>query len=241
MSEVLLDYENVDFNDVIYTMPEKRNRKHVSDIWYQVPETPIYIQTPKLRCSEVTVEDDGTGYLLLDMEQNSFYEFFLNFDEAHKQTVRNNSMEWFKGKTFSKGKINDSYKSIILPPKTKDGSPRLALQLTPETEFYNQYRTSVTASEVVSNVEKHEYLSMVAILRIKGLWITSNCIGSTVEIVQMKVYEKKQKLTGYLICDDDDDEDEEELEPEPEPETEPGTQENSDIMVVTIPETGTSN
>lgn len=204
----VIDYRKIDLNSLIYTIPEKREKRHVSDIYYQKLGTPVYIQSPKLICRKV--KDNGDkSYMELEVSSESFYEFLRSLDDVNQDVVYNKSKEWFKGKTFSYDFVEEAYKSPIIPPKNVKNLSKVRLSLSSDNIFYNQHKEELSISDVLQLIDEEEDLKVISIIQIKGIWITSNSIGVIYEVVQTKVYQKRQKavvIIPNVLMDSDDEE-----------------------------------
>ena len=198
------DYRKLDLNSLVYTVPEKREKRHVSDIYYQKLGQPVYIQTPKLICKKV--KDNGSkSYMELEVSSESFYEFLRSLDDVNQDVVYNKAEKWFKGKTFSYDFVEEAYKSPIIPPKHVNELSKVRLSLSQDNVFYNQHKEQLSLSDVSYLLDEEEKLKVISIIQIKGIWITSNSIGVIYEVVQTKVYQKKQKtVVPYVLADSDE-------------------------------------
>lgn len=198
----VMNYREMDLKSVVYRIPEKRDRRNVSDMGYGNTSTPIYIQTPKLVCRKVK----GEEYLELDISSDSFYNFLRSLDYRNQEIVVSESSNWFKGKQFSMDYVEDCYKSPLIPPKNSKDLFRVRLHMADDKMFFNQHKESLTVKDVehlVNNTQ--EQIKVISIIHIKGLWITSTTIGVQYEVVQTKVYTPNiRKPISYALDSDDE-------------------------------------
>jgi len=127
MSISIIDYKDIDINQIELSHPEKIKGSYYSFATYKGED--IYIKTPTLTNLSNIVKLDTRCYMELDIdtsdkETSEFYEFFSNFDDNNILKIHKESNNWFN-KEFPLDIVEDFYTT---PLKHKN-SPKLKLKI----------------------------------------------------------------------------------------------------------------
>ena len=107
MSIEILDYNDIDINDIKFKIPEKIKGSYYSFATYNDKE--IYIKTPVLKNSSNIVKLDTRCYIELELDQGKdFYSFLSNFDDNNILKIHKESNNWFN-KVFPLDIVEDFY------------------------------------------------------------------------------------------------------------------------------------
>ena len=204
-------YENVKHNQINYLKPEKIGPSYFGSISYGKETSPLYIQTPKLRCltNLDSMKNKKSPYLEVEIPNGKYglYDFFLSLDDENIKKTVQNTQEWF-GKEIPLDVIDSMYKRISQPFR-KDSNPKLRFQLPVlkqkiQCGIYNQQRVFQDISEVKEDME------VILVLHIRGLKILKHSFHCDCYVSQIKVYqpieERYNIIKDYSIIDEDDDE-----------------------------------
>jgi hypothetical protein len=127
MSISIIDYKDIDINQIELSHPEKIKGSYYSFATYKGED--IYIKTPMLTNLSNIVKLDTRCYIELDIdttdkETNEFYEFLSNFDDNNILKIHKESETWFN-KPFPLDVVEDFYTT---PLKHKN-SPKLKIKI----------------------------------------------------------------------------------------------------------------
>lgn len=198
--EIIKNLENIHSDNIVFDEPEKKNKKYLSNI--TIDKKPLCIQTDKLKCLKIK-KTENFLYLYIELNK-SLFELIKCIEDQSEVSCFNNAQSWFNGKEFSKEFIQNAFKSSIISGENinenllKISIPISKTTSEPQIEFFNQYKKSISFSE-----DKILQNDMKCILHISGLWISNHHIGLCINVLQLKVYSQKLKLTTYCIEDSD--------------------------------------
>lgn len=193
---------------IYYKTPEKTGKTKVIRLATPAGD-PILVETPRLKVTRVffdeEVKENGYVEFYFPADSQDFYDFMTKLDDHHMQMCHENSKEWFNGRDIQKEFIEGAYKTNIIPPR-KAGSPcRLRVRLPVK---YNKLRCSVYNQhhKPMSNIQDAENMNVLCILRMVQLEVCKSDIQCVWELEQMKVFEKRKRLTECYIRDIPEDE-----------------------------------
>lgn len=185
---------------IYYRTPEKTGNSRVIKMVTPGGD-PILIETPRLRVSRVYYNEDSkeNGYIefYFPADSQDFYNFITDLDDYHMQTCHESSTDWFNGRELTIDFIEGAYKSIVMPPK-KAGNPcRLRVELPVkygklQSSVYNQHMKPMS-------IHDSSGMNVICILRMVQLEISRTNFRCVWELEQMKVFEKKKRLTECYI------------------------------------------
>ena len=139
-------YDNIKLDDINYTKPEKQGQSYFGPLSYGNTLSPLYVQTPKLKCltNFSDIKDKKAPYIDVEipMCRLDFYDFFLSLDDKNIKKTVNKSKEWFN-KDLPLEAIDDMYKRITKTFR-KNTSPILRFRIPSikneiKCGIYNQY------------------------------------------------------------------------------------------------------
>ena len=172
---------DINLDNIKFEVPVKKNKKYFAAISYN--GEPLVMQTPKLEGCNVLEKS-----LLIKNVQ--LQEFIKSLESLSKTNCFENSKEWFNGKTFSFNFIQDSFKSNV-------NNDTIKLHISSDMILYDHEKKEVSLTDSIETSE------LILIYHISGLWISPHHIGLCLNISQIKVCERKFKLTEYAIDDSD--------------------------------------
>ena len=123
----ILNYKDIDVNEIVFSSPEKvKGGSYISVPTYN--NEPIYIQTPRLINKGFTkLEQRCSIELELDNTHLSFYEFITNIDDFNIVEIQRNSKSWFK-QEFPLDVVEEFYKSPVKMARSKN-APSLKVKI----------------------------------------------------------------------------------------------------------------
>jgi len=187
--------------------PEKIGASYYAPIGYGDTNEPLYIQTPKIKCSHniSDVREKTNPFLEVEIPNGKYdiYEFFMNMDDHNIKTTFKNRLEWFT-KDLPLEAVDDMYKRTVQPFK-KNSSPKLKFRLPVikgkiMCNVYNQQKVFVDLDDIKEGSE------VVLILHIRGLKILKQYFYCDCYVSQIKLFQpeniKYSILPDYSIIDD---------------------------------------
>lgn len=196
-----IHFSQVSSNDFVYRMPEKRDKMLVSKVQSKDNE-PVFIETPRLRFLNYK-----NSYIELEFQKDvaDFYNYMRALDSYNIDTVWDNIPLWFgEDKEISRDFLESAYISNILPPQTSRNGCVLRVNVPikynrVQSRIYNQYNKTLALEDIPRDA------NVVCILRFCQLEISKTTVRAIWELEQMKVFEKRKRLTEYCIKDEPDD------------------------------------
>ena len=190
---------------IYYKTPEKLGKSWNIKIFTPSGD-PVLIETPMLKVSRVLYDENKDGHIEFDFpaESQKFYNFMAGVDDHHMQNCCDNSETWFDGRKFSLDFVENAYKSIVMPPKRAGNPCRLRVKLPVKYNklqcgIYNQHLKPMSIQDSVNT-------KVICILRMVHLEASRTSLQCMWELEQMKVFEKRKKLTECYIKDIPEDE-----------------------------------
>jgi len=150
---------------------------------------------------------------------NEFYETMSRFDKKIIQDAMTNSISWFKKKTVSSEYLQDAYKPLVKFSKSEGGEyidkypPTITIKLPYRDgaftcDVYNKKK------EKVENCDLEQILTkgckVQVLMQCMGLWFAGTSFGCSWKVLQMKLEELPNKITGFSFLPQGEDDDEEE-------------------------------
>jgi len=217
MTSSVKTYDCIDVNKFNYTKPEKFNNSYFGSMSYDENLSPIYIQTPKLKCKTNTKEilQSKNPYLEVIIPKNrlDFYDLILSIDDKNVKTTFNRSEEWFN-KELPMEAIDEMHKPLTKGFK-KNSEPTIKFKLPIikgkiQCSVYNQMRTFIDINDIKENDE------IILILHLKGLKVLKQHYFCDCYISQIKLFQEKDLkyniIDEYSFIENGDDENPEDLE-----------------------------
>lgn len=161
---------------------------------------PLYIQTPKMFCSDLkmsTIDLYFKNSRKEDQKLNQFYTLFRNIENKICELVSKKSSKLFS-KELSPREIKNNYfiSSIKFPESLDDVFSVSSFITDPNFEVYNQKKEKIDRSSVKKNTDT------ISILMASDLIVTPTNVKIVWDIVQMKNFRIKEKIIGCGIIDD---------------------------------------
>lgn len=200
MSKKVLKYEEIDFKNINYEIPNKKGNAYFSNMYYK-PNIPIHIISPKVTSLSSFDEINSSKSSLIEIEVNkkdvNFYDFFTNLDLKNVQETFNNSKNWF-GKEIPLEQIDDMYKRTNKP--IKDGENiKIAFKLPfykdkLQCPVYNQNRDLIDPEQIDKGS------NIILCINIKGLKILRSTYYCDIFISQIQIFQKYHKYNIFEEC-----------------------------------------
>ena len=193
-------YDNIKLDDINYTKPEKQGQSYFGPLSYGNTLSPLYVQTPKLKCltNFSDIKDKKAPYIDVEipMCRLDFYDFFLSLDDKNIKKTVNKSKEWFN-KDLPLEAIDDMYKRITKTFR-KNTSPILRFRIPSikneiKCGIYNQKRVFIETDEVKEGNE------VILILHIRGLKVLKTYFYCDCYVSQIKVFQQAETLKYNII------------------------------------------
>ena len=195
MSIKILDFNEIDINNINFKTPEKIKGSYYSFADYEGND--IYIKTPVLKNTTNIVKLESRCYIELEIDNNKeFYDFFSNFDDNNILKIHKESQNWFS-KEFPLDIVEDFYSS---PLKHKKQNPKLKLKIPliknkVDCLIYDKNNSLITNFD--------EYNNVICLLKFNGLKFLSQQVISEWIPIQIKINEiVNDHNIEYLIKDD---------------------------------------
>ena len=203
-------YDTIKINDFNYSKPERQGQSYFGPLSNGKSLSPIYIQTPRLKCLTNLSEMNNKQAPHIDVEipisRLDFYDFFLSLDDQNIKKTVSNSKEWFN-KELPLEAIDDMYRRITKPFK-KNTSPILRFRLPCvknkiQCGIYNQRRVFIDPEEVKNGSD------IILILHLRGLKVLKTYFYCDCYVSQIKVFQEDNSkyniISEYSIIDSDED------------------------------------
>ena len=195
MSIKILDFNEIDINNINFKTPEKIKGSYYSFADYEGND--IYIKTPVLKNTTNIVKLESRCYIELEIDNNKeFYDFFSNFDDNNILKIHKESQNWFS-KVFPLDIVEDFYTS---PLKHNKHNPKLKLKIPliknkVDCLIYDKNNSLITNFD--------EYNNVICLLKFNGLKFLSQQVISEWIPIQIKINEiVNDHNIEYLIKDD---------------------------------------
>ena len=214
--KTVVDYRKVNaetLKDLQYSEPSKKLQGKARVNVVNGDGSDVLVQSPK--CEVVRLSKNS---LSLRIPNEEFYTCLANYDDAMTTACVEHSKTFFKGKTVSRQMVEDGFKSCV--SLSSFGKYNVKVSVDETLKVFDQYKKEMSFSDV------KEGDIVVAILKLSGLWLSSQLVGNTLQLVQLKVY--RERVINYMLSD----EDEAEAEAEAEKETETKVKETEDSVCV---------
>ena len=203
-------YDEVNINSINYSKPEKVGQSYFGSLSYGDNLSPLYIQTPKLKCKTNLSEMKGkkAPYLEVEIPNGKFdlYDLFLSLDDQNIKKTVQKSKEWFN-KELPLEAIDDMYKRSTKPFK-KNTNPIMKFRIPSvkneiKCGIYNQKRVFIGIDDVKDESE------VILILHIRGLKVLKTYYYCDCYVSQIKVFQDNNSsyniIPEYSIIDEEDD------------------------------------
>ena len=204
-------YDQLKVDDINHAKPEKQGQSYFGPMSFGETLSPIYIQTPKLKCltNLSEMKDKKAPYIDVEIPTSrlDFYDFFVSLDDKNIKKTVNMSKDWFN-KELPLEAIDDMYKRTTKPFK-KNTSPILRFRIPCikneiKCGIYNQKRVFIDPDEVKEGNE------IILILHIRGLKVLKTYFYCDCYVSQIKVFQDNETryniINEYSILDSEDDE-----------------------------------
>ena len=195
MSIKILDFNEIDINNINFKTPEKIKGSYYSFADYKGND--IYIKTPVLKNTTNIVKLESRCYIELEIDNNKeFYDFFSNFDDNNILKIHKESHNWFS-KEFPLDIVEEFYSS---PLKHKKQNPKLKIKIPliknkVDCLIYDKNNSLITNFD--------EYNNVICLLKFNGLKFLSQQVISEWIPIQIKINEiVNDHNIEYLIKDD---------------------------------------
>ena len=199
MSINILNYRDIDVNNIIFSNPEKvKGGSYISIPKYN--DNAIYIQTPKLVNKGFTKTDQRcTMELELDNTHLNFYEFITNIDDFNIVNIQKNSLEWFK-QAFPLDVVEEFYKSPVKMARSKK-APSLKVKVplsrgNIDCSIYNNKNQLINHSQIKENSK------VLTVLHFYGLRFLKQQVICEWVPIQIKIYDEVKELNEKYLIDD---------------------------------------
>lgn len=193
--KTVVDYRKVNadtFKDLKFSEPSKKLQGKARVNVLNVDGSNVLIQTPK--CEVLRVSKNSLSLVIPNEE---FYTCLANYDKAMMSACVEHSKTFFKGKTVSQQMVEDGFKSCVSLSSFGKYHVKIVVD---DSKVFDQYKKELSWSDVT------EGDTVVAILKLSGLWLSSQLVGNTLQLVQLKVY--RERVVNYLLSDDEANEEE---------------------------------
>lgn len=204
----IIRYNDVNIKNINYSKPEKNGSTYFSPLSYGENLTPLYIQTPRLKCltNYDDIKDKKNPMIDVEITDGNFdlYDFFLSIDDTNIKKTFQNSQEWFS-KELPLDAIDDMYKRSTKPFK-RNTNPVLKMKLPViknqiQCSIYNQDKVFIDINQLKKGSE------IILIIHIRGLRISKQCFYCDSYISQIKLHQENTKynvIKDYSLLDDDE-------------------------------------
>ena len=190
MSVTVYSFKTIDVNKIKLSVPVKFNKKYSSYLVYY--DEPLFIQTPKLRLSEITSDFE---YIFEITESPEFIFVIRDIENRIKDLVHTNSTRWFDNKQFSKESIESRLISLV---QNEHGKTFLKIPFESKNlTFFNQFKNIISKEDLAVNS------ILTLIIKFPSVSFSKLNFSYDFVIEQGKVYED-QSLQEYSIIDSDD-------------------------------------
>jgi hypothetical protein len=140
MEEPIIDLQDLDYNNLIFDHPVKKNNIYLTYIYIKRKNGKIVpiIKVPYMKM----LETKGDKYIYLEFNPDnnndySLYNFISNFDNNIIKLITRKSKTWF-GKTMPLNVVDEFYKSTIKTIKDNN-LPRLKIKIKNNEYLNNNY------------------------------------------------------------------------------------------------------
>ncbi len=130
---MVLDYRQIDLDNLRYNAPRKINGKYMAKVKYYDEKNDfmenIIIKLDSLKCRSSIIISENRCYLELELEadDDKLYNFFADLDDVNINMAYKNSKDWF-GEEFPLDIIDDYHKQFIrLGGKNKKPSIKIKI------------------------------------------------------------------------------------------------------------------
>ena len=191
----VVNFKSIDFKNILYGKPKKISSKYYIPLCYEDKGVKMTIQSSKMKCVKGLEQENFPSHLEFDLDNENLYEFITNFEEENINNVYKKTPDWFN-KKLPKDAIENMFRSSIRPGKKKN-TYTLRVKL-PSYKDMSQLPidiyTNMKEKINYSDIKKESYIS--TILEAPYLVFSSQLCYITWEIVQLKVYVPKIKISG---------------------------------------------
>lgn len=204
------DYRKLNIEDITYGNIKRGPRRFTVPVLNPDNESKkLRIQTPRMKCVKGFGENNIPYYCECEFpsQKNNhvFYDFMANLEYSFTQVAFEKSTEWFN-KELNLESIEDLYKNYIKASRSSKSQPLLKLHFPTKNgelsiPVFNQYRNRIQYNEIPKSCE------ISAIIECPQMSFSSRQFQADWNIIQLKVYIKKEKLKGYSFIENDDDDD----------------------------------
>lgn len=224
---VLLPKE-IDVSKINYSEP-KSFGDHAKIVYLKYNDSPIYIQTPNMKCPYGLGRfdgDNGKSKYTLDLSFgttesatiNQLKTFLENLDNKILDDSVNNSKDWFKKKSQSREVASALYSSSV-KVAMENGEPTDKYPPTFKTKipYYNdEFKVlcyDQNKEKIDSNLPEllNKGCNVKAIVQATGIWFAGGKFGVTWQISQIKTT-PSSKIIEYAFKDEEDEEEDQTVE-----------------------------
>jgi len=205
----LSDFEN---KNICYEEPIRKNREIRVGIVDSNEDT-LYVQLPEMRLEKINYVDDSSEKGLIDTivlkiteadakSSKSIYKKLRGIETTNIQSMAKRSDEWF-GKSLKKESIQNMFEHCLYENNESKYCFKIHMSQTKQlpdsegivndVEVYNQKGKA----RGVSNLKIGEKIQLI--VKLKDIRIVSKSASLTWVCTHIQIFEKKQKLKGYLF------------------------------------------
>ena len=176
------------------------------ELYLQVPRmtmpfTPSkYRETDRKMSVSFSIKDTNKQGMaeIFALKMEEFDEFIINWAHEH-------SKEWW-GKEKTKELLKDTYKSPVSEGSVNKDNVKYPDMFRCQIPLKQDDKADIEIYDNNKNVQELDYITpfseVISLVHISNLWFVGSDWGTTIKIVQMKVY-RKQKPTGYNFLESD--------------------------------------
>jgi hypothetical protein len=212
------NYTDVDLTEMAFTpMREMMNRKGSFQCYinesassrtcprFQIPldSSPFGIEIPDGSSLGEEIAKNAKLKMKMDASDPAFAKFMRNLDSYIVDKAKMNKNEWFPGKNFSDAKIETLYKPKITQDPAMKYPPRFTLKIVTrpganQTRLVRKVHTDTgDAFTTMVPQEIKPRAKMLAIIELKGVWVSPVGFGLDIDATDIFVDSGKRKAKEF--------------------------------------------
>ena len=216
MSEILVNYNRLNINDIIYKKPEKFNKSFYAFANYKDEKNivqQIKIQTAYFKvCKDLKYNKNKCildVQFINDVNSSNFYKLINELDEFNITTAVKNSKNWGFNDTLDQLNADELYKTSLKFSKNPDDKPCLRLNVDLKDDLpYIGVFDKIGQKKTIDDIKINQKIK--CIIEYIGLQFGTDTFTSVFKLKQLKIYDEEicdtENLSLFIDTDDEDDE-----------------------------------
>jgi len=216
MSEILVNYNRLNINDIIYKKPEKFNKSYYAFANYKDEKNiiqQIKIQTAYFKvCKDLKYNKNKCildVQFINDVNSSNFYKLINELDEFNITTAVKNSENWGFNDTLDQLNADELYKTSLKFSKNSDDKPCLRLNVDLKDDLpYIGVFDKIGQKKTIDDIKINQKIK--CIIEYIGLQFGTDTFTSVFKLKQLKIYDEEicdtENLSLFIDTDDEDDE-----------------------------------